>query len=211
MDKNKIILAFSITAIVGIVLVFFITSQNQISINNENQTENRLENANIKINQNNNNNIVTKTSAKPFTANINSNSFEADIELSFFENGMAGNNAPYLKLILTNFVSDYFKNGNFTIQMINFEPKVGKFFGKINALFMARDKKTNNDLMYSFDTNNSTNSNDFFIEITKWEKISSDKALVSGKILGTLNPSYGNFEKIVFENGVFENVEVSIF
>ncbi|PWK22617.1 hypothetical protein LV89_03329 [Arcicella aurantiaca] len=54
----------------------------------------------------------------------------------------------------------------------------------------------------------------FTVEVSKWQKVSNTKAIISGKIYGDLKEIkiLGKAKAInKFENGVFENVEVEVF
>ena len=66
--------------------------------------------------------------------------------------------------------------------------------------------------MYGFVNGNG--DTDFSVEITKWQKVSAKKAIISGKISGDLKEVklLGTPKlKHRLTDGVFENVEVEIF
>ncbi len=74
------------------------------------------------------------------------------------------------------------------------------------------DGNINNTAIYGFV--NGRADTKFNLEITKWQSVSSTKAIISGKINGDLREIkiLGRTSKVnKFENGVFENIEVEIF
>lgn len=76
----------------------------------------------------------------------------------------------------------------------------------------AADGNVKNTTLFGFA--NGKGDTDFKIEITKYEKLGPNKARISGKISGSLkNVTLNGFgsKKTVFENGVFENIEVEVF
>jgi hypothetical protein len=69
-----------------------------------------------------------------------------------------------------------------------------------------------NTEMYGFV--NGKENTDFSLEITKWQKVSSTKAILSGKITGELKEvKLLGTPKLIhrFSDGIFENIEVEIF
>jgi hypothetical protein len=101
-----------------------------------------------------------------------------------------------------------------TIQVFNPKESVAKYTAKdmeVNFSGTA-DGNTANTEMYGFV--NGKGNTDFSLEITKWQKISSKKAIISGKISGELKEVklLGTPKlKHRFSDGIFENIEVEVF
>lgn len=101
-----------------------------------------------------------------------------------------------------------------TIQIFNPKETPAKYEAKemeVNFSGTA-DGNVNNTTMYGF-TNGKGDTN-FSLEITKWQKVSNEKAIISGKISGSLREVkiLGKSAKMnTFENGIFENIELEIF
>jgi hypothetical protein len=69
-----------------------------------------------------------------------------------------------------------------------------------------------NTEMYGFV--NGKGNTDFSLEITKWQKVSPTKAILSGKIMGELKEvKLLGTPKLIhrFSDGIFENIEVEVF
>lgn len=74
------------------------------------------------------------------------------------------------------------------------------------------DGNVNNTVLYGFV--NGKGDTGFSLEITKWQAVSNEKAILSGRVSGELKEVklLGKSTKLNrFENGVFENIEVEIF
>ncbi|MCP9763549.1 hypothetical protein [Lacihabitans soyangensis] len=119
---------------------------------------------------------------------------------------------PYLQLQFR--AVDEPDDRNLTIQIFYPKESVAKYTAKdmeVNFSGTA-DGNTTNTEMYGFV--NGKGNTDFSLEITKWQKISSKKAIISGKISGELKEVklLGTPKlKHRFSDGIFENVEVEVF
>lgn len=101
-----------------------------------------------------------------------------------------------------------------TIQVIN--PKEAPASYSVRDMEVnfsgAADGNANNTTIYGFV--NGKGDTDFSLEITKWQKVSNEKAIISGKVTGSLREIklFGKGSKMnKFENGIFENIELEIF
>jgi hypothetical protein len=151
-----------------------------------------------------------------FQATLNGKSFRAKTTYrgaSFWRKGVKNYlEKPYLQLQFGSV--DQPDDRTLTIQVLN--PKESP------ALYTAKDLEVNfsgatdgnpkNTTLYGFV--NGKGNTDFRVEIIKWQKKSTDRAVVSGKVTGDLREVklIGNGAKTNrFEYGVFENIEVEIF
>lgn len=119
---------------------------------------------------------------------------------------------PYLMLQFASV--DAIDNRTLTVQVFNPQEAPAKYSAKdMEVNFSgAKDGKKENTTIFGF-INGKANP-PFVLEVTKWQKISMDKAIISGKISGELPEVslFGVGKRLnKFENGIFEGVEVEIF
>lgn len=101
-----------------------------------------------------------------------------------------------------------------TVQVFYPKETPAKYFSKdleVNFSGSPDGNKANTE-MYGFV--NGKGNTDFSLEITKWQKISSTKAIISGKVSGELKEvKLLGTPKLIhrFSDGVFEDVEVEVF
>lgn len=120
-------------------------------------------------------------------------------------------NKPYLQLQFA--CVDSPDDRLLTLQIFSPKESVAKYGTKdMEVNFSgAADGNKNNTSIYGFV--NGKADTDFTVEIMKWQA-SGNKAIISGKVYGELREVKilgKSTKKNVFENGVFENVEVEIF
>jgi hypothetical protein len=101
-----------------------------------------------------------------------------------------------------------------TVQVFYPKETPSKYFSKdLEVNFSGSpDENTAHTEMFGFV--NGKGSTNFSLEITKWQKISATKVIVSGKISGELKEvKLLGTPKLIhrFSDGVFENIEVEIF
>jgi hypothetical protein len=101
-----------------------------------------------------------------------------------------------------------------TVQVFYPKETPAKYFSKdLEVNFSGTtDGNTTHTEMFGFV--NGKGNTDFSLEITKWQKVSSTKALISGKISGELKEvKLLGIPKLIhrFSDGIFENIEVEIF
>jgi hypothetical protein len=101
-----------------------------------------------------------------------------------------------------------------TVQVFYPKETPAKYFSKdLEVNFSGTpDGNTTHTEMFGFV--NGKGNTDFSLEITKWQKVSSTKAIISGKISGELQEVklLGTPKlKHRFSDGIFENIEVEIF
>lgn len=121
-------------------------------------------------------------------------------------------NKPYLQLQFA--CVDSPDDRLLTLQIFNPKESVAKYGSKDMEINFsgAADGNKNNTTIYGFV--NGKADTDFTIEITKWQVSGSNKAIISGKVYGELREVKilgKSIKKNVFENGIFENIEVEIF
>lgn len=100
-----------------------------------------------------------------------------------------------------------------TIQVFNPKESTAKYGSKDMEINFSGtiDGNKNNTTIYGFV--NRKADTDFTLEITKWQAL-GNKAIISGKVYGELREVKilgKSTKKNVFENGIFENIEVEIF
>ncbi len=120
-------------------------------------------------------------------------------------------NKPYLQLQFA--CVDSPDDRLLTLQIFNPKESVAKYGSKDMEINFsgAADGNKNNTTIYGFV--NGKADTDFTLEITKWQ-VSGNKAIISGKVYGELREVKilgKSIKKNVFENGIFENIEVEIF
>lgn len=120
-------------------------------------------------------------------------------------------NKPYLQLQFA--CVDSPDDRLLTLQIFNPKESVAKYGSKDMEINFsgAADGNKNNTTIYGFV--NGKADTDFTLEITKWQA-SGNKATISGKVYGELREVKilgKSIKKNVFENGIFENIEVEIF
>ena len=101
-----------------------------------------------------------------------------------------------------------------TVQVFYPKETPAKYFSKdLEVNFSGTpDGNTTHTEMFGFV--NGKGNTDFSLEITKWQKVSSTKALISGKISGELKEvKLLGIPKLIhrFSDGIFENIEVEVF
>ncbi|MDP1816042.1 MAG: hypothetical protein Q8K92_16455 [Leadbetterella sp.] len=101
-----------------------------------------------------------------------------------------------------------------TVQVFYPKETPAKYFSKdLEVNFSGTpDGNTTHTEMFGFV--NGKGNTDFSLEITKWQKVSSTKAIISGKISGELQEVklLGTPKlKHRFSDGIFENLEVEVF
>jgi hypothetical protein len=164
---------------------------------------------------------ATKVSTeKPvFTANINGKTYQAKLNNKgalYYQKGVKGmsENEPFLQLAFASlgavdkrYLLLQIRSPKETPSVYNASQMEVNFSGSV-------DGNSENSKIYGFSKNVNQNTS-FSLEISKWQRISSSKVIISGKIKGTLTetlPTYNTKkETLNFENGVFENIEVEVF
>jgi hypothetical protein len=164
---------------------------------------------------------ATKVSTEKavFTTNINGKSYQAKLNYKgalYYQKGAKGmaENEPFLQLAFASlgavdnrYLLLQIRSPKETPSVYNASQMEVNFSGSV-------DGKSENTKVYGFSKKVNQN-NSFSLEISKWQRISSSKVIISGKIKGTLSeilPTYNTKKEILnFENGVFENIEVEVF
>jgi hypothetical protein len=173
-------------------------------------------NFNIAGNSNGNSKSPVPFKKAQFQATLDGKLFRANITYkgaSYWRKGVKNfREEPYLQLLFGN--ADAIDTRNLLIQIIKPKESPAVYTEKdLEINFSgAIDGKKENTTIYGFV--NGKADTKFTVEITKWQKVSATKAIISGKISGDLREILliANGEKVnTFANSVFENVEVEIF
>ena len=161
--------------------------------------------------------VDAKTAASVnFKSKLNGKNWNAKVTYkgaSFWRKGVKGLlEKPYLQLQFASVQTP--DERLITIQVLYPKETPAKYVSKdLEVNFSGTpDGNTAHTEMYGFV--NGKGNTDFSLEITKWQKISSTKAIISGKISGELKEvKLLGTPKLMhrFSDGVFENVEVEIF
>jgi hypothetical protein len=158
--------------------------------------------------------IATKNAQ--FKSNLNGKPWNARVTYkgaSFWRKGVKGFlEKPYLQLQFASVQSP--DERLITIQVFYLKETPTKYTAKdLEVNFSGTPNgDTKATEMYGFV--NGKGDTDFSLEITKWQKISATKAIISGKISGDLKEvKLLGIPKLKhrFTDGVFENVEVEVF
>ena len=161
-------------------------------------------------------NIVAKTNnitGQPdkFTATLAGKSYRAaSFNNAFYKKGIKNfaYNLPFLQFSFVN--NDTTDTRSFLIQVFNpteGPATYGPESSELNFSGAANGKKEHSKV-YGFIKGAKEK---FTITITKWEKKSSNTAVVSGTMAGNLTQVLGTKEVLKLENGVFVNAEVIIY
>ncbi len=154
-----------------------------------------------------------------FTASINGKPYKAKLNYKgalFYQKGVKGmaENEPFLQLAFASL--DAIDNRYLLLQIRNPNEAVANYdAAQMEVNFSgAIDGTKENTKIYGFSKKANQNSI-FSLEISKWQRISSNKVIISGKIKGNLAETLPVFnakkEVLNLENGVFENLEVEVF
>lgn len=163
-------------------------------------------------------NVLTTATAKKvqFSATLDATPFKGSVTYkgaTLWRKGVKNyQERPYLMLQFASV--DPIDNRTLTVQVFNPQEAPAKYGSKdMEVNFSgAQDGKKENTTIFGF-VNGKANPS-FTLDVTKWQKVSADKAIISGKIFGELPEVslFGAGKKLnKFENGVFEDVEVEIF
>ena len=151
-----------------------------------------------------------------FKSKLNGKTWNAKVNYkgaSFWKKGVKGLlEKPYLQLQFASLQTP--DERLITIQVLYPKETPAKYASKdLEVNFSGTpDGNTAHTEMYGFVSGKG--NTDFSLEITKWQKVSATKAIISGKISGDLKEVklLGTQKQIHrFSDGVFENVEVEVF
>ncbi|MBK9510233.1 MAG: hypothetical protein IPO04_12625 [Cytophagaceae bacterium] len=157
-----------------------------------------------------------KTASVNFKSKLNGKNWNAKVTYkgaSFWRKGVKGLlEKPYLQLQFASVQTS--DERLITIQVLYPKESPAKYVSKdLEVNFSGTpDGNTAHTEIYGFV--NGKGNTDFSLEITKWQKVSSSKAIISGKISGDLKEvKLLGTPKLIhrFSDGVFENIEVEIF
>jgi hypothetical protein len=146
-----------------------------------------------------------------FTATLDGRPYRAaSFNNGYYKKGIKGfaYDMPFLQLSLVN--NDTTDTRSFVLQVFNPKEMPATYGPESSELNFsgAADGKKEHAKVYGYVKGAKEK---FTIIITKWEKKANGKLLVSGKMEGNITQVLGKKEILKLENGVFENVEVSIF
>ena len=151
-----------------------------------------------------------------FKSKLNGKNWNAKVTYkgaSFWRKGVKGLlEKPYMQLQFASVQTP--DERLITIQVLYPKESPAKYVSKdLEVNFSGTpDGNTAHTEIYGFV--NGKGNTDFSLEITKWQKVSSSKAIISGKISGDLKEvKLLGTPKLIhrFSDGVFENIEVEIF
>ncbi|MBK6975903.1 MAG: hypothetical protein IPH28_01305 [Cytophagaceae bacterium] len=157
-----------------------------------------------------------KTASVNFKSKLNGKNWNAKVTYkgaSFWRKGVKGLlEKPYMQLQFASVQTP--DERLITIQVLYPKESPAKYVSKdLEVNFSGTpDGNTAHTEIYGFV--NGKGNTDFSLEITKWQKVSSSKAIISGKISGDLKEvKLLGTPKLIhrFTDGVFENIEVEIF
>lgn len=154
----------------------------------------------------------SKITSPVLTANLNGSTWSANGGSSLFYEG--GNSMidktgkPYFMLSFLS--ANAPDNRNLTLQFKDFKPVVGKIKSNMQVLLAGHssgEAKKSETAGYQVNPQFPEQMTNFAVEVTKWERISKDKAIISGKFSGKLK-GIMNSADVSCQNGVFKDVEV---
>jgi hypothetical protein len=145
------------------------------------------------------------------TAVINGKAYRAaSFNNAYYKKGLKkfAYNLPFVQFSFVN--NDTTDTRSFLVQIFNPKEGTAAYGPESSELNFSgsEDGKMEHEKIYGYLKGS---KDKFKITITKWENKGGNKIIISGKMEGEIFTTLGKKDSIKIENGVFENVEVTLF